>query len=219
MNKMVKYRHYKGDFRLFMDPVGPCYLSSVFQNVGLSVFILIALILISAFFAASETALSYCNRVRFKVKAENGSRSSKVIIKLLTKFDSSIIVILIGTNIFHICMSTFATLFACSFIYDQGVASLVATIATTLLVFFFSETIPKRIAKARPDGVAIFVCYPIYFFSILFYPLSILFMGIISLIKKMFHIKEDDNKMTEDDFQDIVEDVKEIGRASCRERV
>lgn len=202
-----------------MDPIGPksfIFLSNIFQNVPLSCGILIFLILFAGFFATSETALSFCNRVRFKVKAENGSRVAKVIVYLLNKFDKSIIVILIGTNIIQIGASTYATLFFCSF-FDQGVASIVSTIVMTLLVFLFSETIPKSIAKARPDGIASLIAYPLWLFSILLWPLSFLLNLIVLLIKKVFHIEKSQNQMTEDDFQDIVEDVKEDGEIDSEE--
>ena len=71
-----------------IDPEGP-----------LSYVIFVVLLLLSGFFSSTESALSYCNRHRIKVKADDGSKAAKLLVKVFDKFDDTIVTILIGNNI------------------------------------------------------------------------------------------------------------------------
>ena len=56
-------------------------------------------ILLHAFFSASETALSCCNRFKIQIKADDGSKTAKLLLRIINKFDRSLTTILIGNNI------------------------------------------------------------------------------------------------------------------------
>ena len=51
------------------------------------IILLVILLLLSAFFSMTECALSYCNKIKLKVAADEGSKSSKMVLKCLDKFD------------------------------------------------------------------------------------------------------------------------------------
>ena len=65
---------------IFTDPM------NVFSYIFLAI-----LLLLSGFFAGTETAFSYCNKHRLKVSAEDGSKTSKMALKILDKFDAALI--------------------------------------------------------------------------------------------------------------------------------
>ncbi|MBR4305460.1 MAG: DUF21 domain-containing protein, partial [Ruminiclostridium sp.] len=92
---------------------------------------IVLLIACSAFFSASETALTSANRIRLKSKAEEGSKGAKLALKLLDKYDKVITTILIGNNIVNIAASSIATVLFTTLI-DEVNGPLVATIALTL---------------------------------------------------------------------------------------
>ena len=125
-----------------MDPLVPLsyssYLTNTTNHLSL-IWAIVVLLLGSAFFSAVETALTSCNRVRMKVKAEDGKKSAKLTLKILNRYDQSLISILIGNNIVNIVSSSLATLIALSLISDEGVATMVSTVVMTIIVFMFGE--------------------------------------------------------------------------------
>ena len=75
------------------------------------IILLVILLLLSAFFSMTECALSYCNKIKLKVNADEGSKSSKFVLKCLDKFDNYIIVGLIGNNIVNVFFSILTNLY------------------------------------------------------------------------------------------------------------
>ena len=170
--------------------------------------ILFGLLLLSAFFAGTETAYSYCNRHRLKVYADDGKKSAKLALFIFERFEATLITTLIGTNIAHIAISVLATLLCISIFASMG--SLIATIISTILVFFFGDMIPKNIAQVNADKWCMHSSYIVIILFYLLWPISIIFRGLIALIKLIIH-KKDEDTFTEDDFQDVVEKIEEEG--------
>ena len=168
--------------------------------------ILFGLLLLSAFFAGTETAYSYCNRHRLKVYADDGKKSAKLALFIFERFEATLITTLIGTNIAHIAISVLATLLCISIFASMG--SLIATIISTILVFFFGDMIPKNIAQVNADRWCMHSSYIVIILFYLLWPISIIFRGLIALIKLIIH-KKDEDTFTEDDFQDVVEKIEE----------
>ena len=197
--------------------IPPLILSLNFINNYSSIgpyLLLIGILIVGAFFSGSETAFSYCNHYRMDVEADDGSKSSKLVLKILDTFDSFIIVVLIGVNVTHITMSVIATILATYLFGAYG--SLISTIVITLIVFFFGEMLPKSIAKHNANKWAKIASFPIYALMIILWPLAKFFEGIVFLFKKMFKITDEsvEEAFTEDDFQDVVEKVEEEGGIS-----
>ncbi len=197
-----------------MDPQvpEPCinFLTNTTVNYSL-IWVILILVLCSAFFSMVETALTCCNRVRLKVRAEDGSASAKLVLRILNRYDQSLISLLIGNNIVNIGASSIATIIAMGLIKDDGVATLVSTIVMTVLIFMFGEIIPKNIGKAHSDKVAQILCYPLALIYVITYPLMQIFNFILWCFKKIFKMTNDEATLTEDEFQDIVESVEEEG--------
>ena len=77
------------------------------DDIPRSILILL-LILLGGGFAGSETALSYCNRLRIRKHAEEGDRRAKRVAYILDRFDKALSTILIGTNVCYVFASSFA---------------------------------------------------------------------------------------------------------------
>ncbi len=182
-----------------IDPSGP-----------LSYFLIAGLLILCSFFTSSEAALSYCNRIRIKVLADEGKTSAKLLDKLFDKFDDAVITILIGTNIVDSLLSVITTILLVSLLGASG--SLVATIATTLVVVIFCEMIPKNFAKVNAEKWSLFVIWPITLLMYIFWPLEKLFDFIVWLIRLGFKKGgQEEESFTEDDFQDVIEKIEEEG--------
>lgn len=183
---------------MFGDPEGP-----------LIYIIVILLLLFSAFFAGSESAYAYCNRHRLIVMADDGSKRAKLALRIVERYDTSIITTLIAINACHVITSVLTTIIAVNLIGAAG--SAVATIVTTIIVFLFAEILPKNIATLNADKWALNASFVLYFFKILFFPITIIFNTLLKGTKIAFNLDEDEDTFDEEDFSDVVEKVEEEG--------
>ena len=177
------------------------------DSIPRSIILILCLIPVAGFFAGSETAFSNCNEARIQALAEDGNRRAKRLKRILDDFDRTIVTLLIVINIIYILVASLATVAAVELIGSAG--SVVATVVTTLLVFMCSETIPKNIAHANADSWALLAAYPIAFFRVILAPLSAFFTYIGELAKKALPAKEALPDVTEDEFEEMVDEVKD----------
>jgi len=186
------------------------------DSIGRSLILLFALICAYAFFASSETAFSYANRIKIKVRAEDGDRASSRVLSLLDSFDRLLATILVGTNISNVLASSIATVVAVRWFGNVG--SVYATAFMTLVIFLFAETIPKNIARKNSDNVARRHSLLIDVFFWLFTPVTVLFTALSTGVKNLLQRGRDVNPTyTEDEFQSVVETYEETGALETNE--
>lgn len=175
--------------------------------------LIIILLFLSAFFSMTESAISYCNQIKLKISADDGSKSSKLVLKCLNNFDKYIITNLIGNNIVNILLSIFTTVLCADLLKNtsEEISTLVAIVGSTLVVFFVGEIIPKSIGKNFANMTCRIVIYPLFLFNIILTPISLLFRGLVWCIKKIFKTKDDEPLLDEEDFQHIVGTIEQQG--------
>jgi Mg2+/Co2+ transporter CorB len=124
------------------------------NTVSLSVLfsVLAALIVLSACFSSSETALMTLNRYRLRHLARDGHRGAMRAERLLKRPDRLIGIILLGNNFVNIAASSVATLIALRLGGEGAIA--VATGLLTLTILIFAEVAPKTLAALRPERIA-----------------------------------------------------------------
>ena len=110
------------------------------------------LLLMSAFFSGSETALMSLNRYRLRHLKEQGHRGAVLASKLLDQPDRLIGLILIGNNFVNILITQLATYIGYRFFGNSGVA--IATGVLTLMLLIFAEVAPKTLGAMRPERFA-----------------------------------------------------------------
>lgn len=174
-----------------------------------NIIIIVSMIAFSAFFSASETAISSVNRIRLKSMSENGSRGAKRALSILNKYDKALTTILIGNNIVNIACSSIATI-VCIALVGEQYGSLVSTVATTIVVLIFGEVMPKSIAKDHAEGVAIGISAVIKFLMVIFTPFSALFILLKRGIAKLFKSK-DSVSVTEEELMAIIDEIEDEG--------
>lgn len=166
------------------------------------------------FFSASETALASANKFKFQVKADDGNRTSKLVLKVCDDYDRILSTLLIGSNIVAILASAVSTVAFYKLFLDLGMAnetiSLISSIIISILIYVFGDALPKTIAKSIPDTISTIVVYPAYFFSIVLFPLSWCFDKIAYAFDKIFKVKEEES-ITQDEFEDVIDDVTDEG--------
>ncbi|AWK41140.1 DUF21 domain-containing protein [Photorhabdus laumondii subsp. laumondii] len=114
--------------------------------------ILIIMVIVSAYFSASETGMMTMNRYRLRHLAKQGNHSARRVEALLRHPEQLISLILIGNNLVNILASALATIIGMRLYGDAGVA--IATGILTFIVLIFSEVMPKTIAALYPEKVA-----------------------------------------------------------------
>ncbi|MBD5128998.1 MAG: HlyC/CorC family transporter [Ruminococcaceae bacterium] len=176
---------------------------------GLNIALIIVLLALSAFFSASETAISSANRIRLKNMAENGSRGAARALGILKKYDKALTTILIGNNIVNIAMSSIATIMAIA-VVGERYGSLVSTVATTLVVLVVGEVMPKAIAKDHAESVCIGVSAVIALLTVIFTPFSAFFILLKKGVAKLFHTKESVS-VTEEELMAIIDEIEDEG--------
>ena len=139
--------------------------------------LLIALffLLLTGFFAGSETALLASNRIKIKALAAENYLPAKAAYKVRSTLSMTLSVILAGTNISLVACSIFATHF---FIKNAPRLTILAPFITTIVILLFGEIIPKSLCLRRPNSFTLWFSLPLLAAE---YPLRPLAAGIHGL--------------------------------------
>jgi len=170
--------------------------------------ILGVLILLSAFFSATETAFSTFNRIRMKNLLANGNKRAKLALELADDYDRLLSTILVGNNIVNIASASIATALFVVYFGDLGIS--ISTAVMTLLVLIFGEITPKSLAKEAPESFAMFAAPLLKFFTLILVPLTFFFSIWKKLLNKVFKVR-DDRSITEEELIIMVEEATQDG--------
>lgn len=174
-----------------------------------TIVLIVLLILGSAYFSASETALASVSRIRIMSLSDNGDKRAKRVLYILDHFDKALTTILIGNNIVNIACASTVTLMATKL---WGVSAVTAaTIITTMVVFLVAEMLPKRFAKACNEKTALAVGGSLVFLMRLLGPVATVFSALSACVSKPFKNKKAAPTVTEDELYDIIETVANEG--------
>jgi len=159
-------------------------------DVGLILAAIVVLLLLSAFFNLSETALTAASRARMHALEQEGNGKARLVNRLLRRPEQLIGAVLLGNTLVDILAASLASGLAVILIGPAGVAY--ATAVMTLLIVIFSAVLPKTYAFAFADRVSLFVA-PIMRATIaLLNPFTMAIQFIVRLILRMTPTKRDD---------------------------
>jgi Mg2+/Co2+ transporter CorB len=127
-------------------------------NDWLSLVIVLVCLLLSAFFAGSETALTASSRASMARLEKNGNKRAAIVNRLLAQRERLLGALLFGNNAVNIAASALATGIMLAWFGNAGIAY--ATVAMTVVVVVFSEIMPKTAAFNAPDRIALLVARP-----------------------------------------------------------
>jgi Mg2+/Co2+ transporter CorB len=151
-----------------------------------------ALLLISAFFSGSETALTAASRGVLKAQADKGSRGAKAALAVTDDNERMIGALLLGNNIANILSAALTTALLTDLFGSKGVA--IATVMVTVLVLVFAEVLPKTVAIISPVPVAILVAPGVKLLITLFTPIVTTVRAFVRLILRIFGLRADPNR-------------------------
>ena len=173
-----------------------------------SIIVLVILIILSAYFSATETAFSALNKIKLKNLANDGNKRAKLTLELCEKYDKLISSILIGNNIVNILSTSIATALFVELLKDNGVA--VSTVVMTIVVLIFGEVCPKSIAKEIPEKFAMFSSPYINAICVVLTPITLFFVGLKKGLAKLLGF-ESDTLITDDELLTMVKEAQADG--------
>ena len=141
-------------------------IESSFWLTSLSI---IGLLIISAFFSGSETALTGASKAKLTALKARGSKMAKRALDLKENGESLLGALLLGNNLVNILATSLATSVFTVLFQDNGV--IIATFTMTFLILVFAEIMPKTYAITNPEVVSIRVAGLVRFFVLAFTPL------------------------------------------------
>lgn len=205
------------------------------EPIGSHIFLQFFLILVNAFFAATETAVVSLNENKIRKQAESGDAKAKLMLKMVespTKFLSTIQVCItlsgflasaFAADQFASLLSNALTKIGFSFLSPKTLDSICVIVITLILSFFMivlGELAPKRIALKYPEKLARFSCGVIKFLSSLFTPVVWLLSASTNGVLRLLRIRPDDagEEVTEEEIRMMVDIGSESGAIEQDER-
>ncbi|RKM56485.1 HlyC/CorC family transporter [Butyrivibrio sp. X503] len=174
------------------------------------VIILILLILLSAFFSSAETAYMTVNKVKIKALLDEGNKRAGKVLGICEDTQKMLSAILIGNNIVNLSASALATVFVTDLFGSFAIG--IGTGILTLVVLILGEIIPKTVATAYAENMALWYAGSIIFVMAVMKPFSFVINGIATAILKLFRIDTTSRQsMTENELKTYVDVSHEDG--------
>lgn len=158
----------------------PTFVDAAFWSTAGAIVLLLVL---SAFFSGSETALTAASRGKLRAQADKGSRGAQRALNVTEDSERLIGSVLLGNNLVNILAASLATALFTRAFGESGVA--LATLVMTLLVLIFAEVLPKTYAITNSETAAAAVAGPISLIVTVFAPVvgavRLLVRGVLAL--------------------------------------
>ena len=183
---------------------------------SVSLVIIVACLVCSSYFSATETAFSTMNHARMKTMADKGNKSAALALKLSDNYDTLLSTILIGNNLVNVLLSSLATLLFVKML-GSSTGTTASTLVTTVLVLIFGEISPKSIAKESPESFAMFSAPIIRVLMVVLTPVTWIFAQWKKILTRLFKKDGDDRAMTDEELMTIVEEAEQDGGIDAEE--
>jgi CBS domain containing-hemolysin-like protein len=180
------------------------------------IIIILILISLSAFFSASETALTGANRIRLKHRAEGDSRrarSAKKALQLIEKYDRMLATLLIGNNTVNLVAASIATVFAILISTPETESATVAAVTSilTLVLIIAGDILPKTLAREHADGFLVATARVLGVFMVLLSPVSAIMLHMQNGLSRVFRKQKREVSMTEQELLHIIDEIEDEG--------
>ncbi len=193
------------------------------DSILLQIILIIVLTLINAFFAMSEMAVISANKTRVEILAKDGNKKAKLVLKLNENQTNFLSTIQVGITLAGFFSSATAAgsiadllsgwLISINVPYAETIAVVVITLILSFLTLIFGELLPKKIALAFPEKIAMSVARPINVIRVLTIPLVKVLSGTCNLLAKLFGLNKFlvEEKVTDEEIISVVEEGVEDG--------
>lgn len=187
------------------------------------IIVLIILILVNAYFAAAEMALVSVNKNRIRALAQEGNKRAISLSKLMEEPNKFLSAIQVAITLAGFLTSAITAMDFSDELGDkisqlgipegQTIATVLLTIAMSIIVLIFGELFPKRVAMLHAEGMAMAVCGSIKFLSALFKPAVAFLSASVTVLLKITGQRTDVTNVeySEDDVVSMIEAGQEQG--------
>ena len=169
---------------------------------------LVILVILSAFFSATETAFTSLNRIRLKSRADSGNKRAALTLRIAEDYDKLLSTNLIGNNIVNISASTVGTVLFTKLFLDYG--PLVSTVVLTVVILVFGEISPQSMAKENAEAFAMFAAPIMRVLMTVLAPVNYLFAQWKKLLSRIFR-KSEEEGITEEELITMVDQAENEG--------
>ena len=191
--------------------MSPCLslISSKIFGVGDAITILcvVMLIILSAFFSASETAFSSVNTMHIRAYVDEKRKGARRAQYIIDHFDIALVSFLVGNNLVNIANTTLCAYLFSTFIVNPTLSNILNTVIMTIIILIFGEILPKSYAKHNPEKFVLRFSGAIFAFMKVIYIIAVPFFALQKLVLKNKEV----NKITEDDLENIVDTMEDQG--------
>ena len=174
-----------------------------------------------AYFAAAESSFSAVNKIKMKSLADDGKKRAKGVVLIVNNFEKALTTLLIGNNVTKIAGASIFTIIATD-IFRNGLGksddflesfafSMICSVLSTVIIFLFSEMIPKSFANDRSETVSLMFQGSLRFLMKVLAPFAAFFGLISTAASKLFSSDEAEPSITEDELTEIIETAEEEG--------
>jgi len=183
---------------------------SVLQTNLILTGVLVVLLIMSAFFSASETAFSSVSVLRLKTYAEEKKNGAIKGLYIVEHFDKALVTILIGNNLVNIASTTICAYMLSLTVLNPTLANILNTVVMTIIILIFGEILPKCKTKYDPEKNALKYANILYFLMKVLTPVSILFLKLQAFLTKKDKISKEPT-ITENELESIIDTMEEEG--------
>ena len=153
------------------------------MDIFTTVLIMMLCLLLEGFFSGSEIGVVSADQMKLRHKAAKGSKGAKLALKMLEKPEWLLSTTLVGTNIAVVTNTTMATALMLHLFGDNG--SWLAVVLVAPLIWIFGEIVPKSVFQQRADTLTPVVIFVLRFFSMLFFPILVVFSFLTNVLTKI----------------------------------
>ncbi len=165
------------------------------SEIWITALLMVICLIAEGFFSGSELGMVSADRMKLRHDAAKGSRGARLALEMLEKRPEWLLsTTLVGTNIAVVANSTIATALMISLFGEAG--SWLAVFLVAPLIWVFGEIVPKSVFQQRADVITPYVIYVLRFFSLLFWPILVVFVTLSKVLSRLAGSRDEHNPFT-----------------------
>ena len=185
--------------------------------IGMAI-VTVILLFLSGIASVFETSLTSVNRLKIKIKAEDGNKKAIKIMKLIEKYDISITSIVVFDNLINIILPTMSLLFFISILNNEATAATISTIMMTTLVIIFGEIVPKIYGRVRSESALYAMVGPFTLLVTIMTPIAWMITKLTDFSKKVLFPKNNIEEDLDGEMLTMLDEEHEQGNIKSRQK-
>ncbi len=186
--------------------------------IALYIGAILLLVLASAFFSGSETAITAVSRAKIHKLKSSGHKKATIVYKLRADKDGLISTILLGNTAINIIASSLGTIIATEFLGNQGI--IYSSVIMTLIILIFAEVLPKTYAFYNAEKVSLLIAPLLYWIVRISTPITLAVKSIVNMILRITRVSKDNKDLIspKDELRGAIDMYHDEGRVVKHDR-